>query len=61
MRALVRRLAQSIEAPLMIGDHPKCKRAGKPGRAIVNSVHLESGRDRQRSAAGARAWAAVVM
>jgi 5-methyltetrahydrofolate--homocysteine methyltransferase len=48
MRALVRRLAQSIEAPLMIDStEPKVLQAALenyPGRAIVNSVHLESGR-----------------
>jgi 5-methyltetrahydrofolate--homocysteine methyltransferase len=48
MRELVRRLAQSIEAPLMIDStEPKVLQAALenyPGRAIVNSVHLESGR-----------------
>jgi 5-methyltetrahydrofolate--homocysteine methyltransferase len=48
MRELVRRLAQSIEAPLMIDStEPKAIQAALenyPGRAIVNSVHLESGR-----------------
>ena len=48
MRALARRLAQSIEAPLMIDStEPKVLQAALenyPGRAIVNSVHLESGR-----------------
>ena len=48
MRQLVRRLAQSIEAPLMIDStEPKVMEVALqnyPGRAILNSVHLESGR-----------------
>lgn len=48
MRELVRRLAQSIEAPLSIDStEPKVLEAALqnyPGRAILNSVHLESGR-----------------
>ena len=48
MRELVRRLSQSIEAPLMIDStEPKVVQVAlenNPGRAIVNSVHLEAGR-----------------
>ncbi|HEY1976787.1 MAG TPA: methionine synthase [Candidatus Baltobacteraceae bacterium] len=48
MREIVRRLAQSIEAPLMIDStEPKVLEVALqnyPGRAILNSVHLESGR-----------------
>ena len=48
MRELVRRLAQSIEAPLVIDStEPKVLEVALrnyPGRAILNSVHLESGR-----------------
>ncbi len=48
MRELVRRLAQSIEAPLMIDStEPRVVQVAlenNPGRAIVNSVHLEAGR-----------------
>jgi 5-methyltetrahydrofolate--homocysteine methyltransferase len=48
MREVVRKLAQSIEAPLMIDStEPKVLEVALqnyPGRAIVNSVHLESGR-----------------
>ncbi len=48
MRELTRRLAQSIEAPLMIDStEPSVLEVALqnyPGRAIVNSVHLESGR-----------------
>jgi len=48
MRALVRKLAQSVETPLMIDStEPRVLQAALeayPGRAIVNSVHLESGR-----------------
>src|SRR5580698_8255568 len=48
MREIVRRLAQSIEAPLMIDstEPPAIESAlqNYPGRAIVNSVHLEAGR-----------------
>ncbi|MGZ3553708.1 MAG: methionine synthase [Vulcanimicrobiaceae bacterium] len=48
MRIIVRKLAQSVEAPLMIDStEPKVIEAAlraNPGRAIVNSVHLENGR-----------------
>ncbi len=48
MRVLVRKLAQSVEAPLMIDStEPRVLQTALenyPGRAIVNSVHLESGR-----------------
>jgi 5-methyltetrahydrofolate--homocysteine methyltransferase len=48
MRLMVRKLAQSVEVPLMIDStEPKVLQAALeayPGRAIVNSVHLESGR-----------------
>ena len=48
MRTVVRKLAQSVEAPLMIDStEPRVIKAALenyPGRAIVNSVHLESGR-----------------
>jgi 5-methyltetrahydrofolate--homocysteine methyltransferase len=48
MRTVVRKLAQSVEAPLMIDStEPRVITAALenyPGRAIVNSVHLESGR-----------------
>jgi 5-methyltetrahydrofolate--homocysteine methyltransferase len=48
MRTVVRKLAQSVEAPLMIDStEPRVLKAALenyPGRAIVNSVHLESGR-----------------
>ncbi|HLX26728.1 MAG TPA: methionine synthase [Candidatus Cybelea sp.] len=48
MREVVRKLCQSIEAPLMIDStEPKVLEVAlqnNPGRAIVNSVHLESGR-----------------
>ncbi|HEY8313640.1 MAG TPA: homocysteine S-methyltransferase family protein, partial [Candidatus Baltobacteraceae bacterium] len=48
MRVIVRKLAQSVEAPLMIDStEPKVIEAAlkaNPGRAIVNSVHLENGR-----------------
>lgn len=48
MRVLVRKLAQSVESPLMIDStEPRVLQAALeayPGRAIVNSVHLESGR-----------------
>jgi 5-methyltetrahydrofolate--homocysteine methyltransferase len=48
MRQLVRRLAQSIEAPLVIDStEPKVMETALqnyPGRAILNSVHLEAGR-----------------
>ena len=48
MRELVRRLAQSIEVPLMIDStEPRVMRVALenyPGRAILNSVHLEAGR-----------------
>ena len=48
MREIVRRLAQSIEAPLMIDStEPRVMQVALenyPGRAILNSVHLEAGR-----------------
>ncbi len=48
MREIVRRLAQSIEAPLMIDSTEPpaidCALQNYPGRAIVNSIHLEAGR-----------------
>ena len=48
MHDLVRKLAQSVESPLMIDStEPRVLQAALeayPGRAIVNSVHLESGR-----------------
>jgi 5-methyltetrahydrofolate--homocysteine methyltransferase len=48
MRELVRRLAQSVEAPVMIDStEPKVMQVALenyPGRAIINSVHLEAGR-----------------
>ncbi|HVR47010.1 MAG TPA: methionine synthase [Candidatus Binatia bacterium] len=48
MRELVRRFAQSIEAPLVIDStEPKVLEVALqnyPGRAVVNSVHLEAGR-----------------
>ena len=48
MRVLVKRLAQSTEAPLMIDStEPKVLEAAVKmyaGRAIVNSIHLENGR-----------------
>ncbi len=48
MREIARRLAQSIEAPLMIDStEPRVMQAALenyPGRAILNSVHLEAGR-----------------
>jgi len=48
MRTVVRKLAQSVESPLMIDStEPRVIKAALenyPGRAIVNSVHLESGR-----------------
>jgi 5-methyltetrahydrofolate--homocysteine methyltransferase len=50
MREIVRRLAQSVEAPLMIDStEPRVMEAALqnyPGRAILNSVHLESGREK---------------
>lgn len=50
MRQLVRRLAQSIEAPLAIDStEPKVIEVALQnyaGRAIVNSVHLEAGRSK---------------
>ena len=50
MRDIVRRLAQAIEAPLMIDstEPPAIEAAlqNYPGRAIVNSVHLEAGRSK---------------
>ena len=48
MRTVVRKLAQSVEVPLMIDStEPRVIQAALenyPGRAVVNSVHLESGR-----------------
>ena len=48
MREIVRKLSQSIEAPLMIDStEPKVVQVALeniPGRAIINSVHLEAGR-----------------
>ncbi len=48
MREVVRKLSQSIEAPLMIDStEPRVVEVALqnyPGRAIVNSVHLEAGR-----------------
>ncbi|HUY11745.1 MAG TPA: homocysteine S-methyltransferase family protein, partial [Candidatus Dormibacteraeota bacterium] len=48
MREVVRRLAQSVEAPLMIDSTEaavvRSALENYPGRAIVNSVHLENGR-----------------
>ncbi|HET6894279.1 MAG TPA: methionine synthase [Candidatus Baltobacteraceae bacterium] len=48
MRTVVRKLAQSVESPLMIDStEPRVVKVALenyPGRAIVNSVHLESGR-----------------
>jgi 5-methyltetrahydrofolate--homocysteine methyltransferase len=48
MRQVVRRLAQSVEAPLVIDStEPKVLEMALrnyPGRAVLNSVHLESGR-----------------
>ncbi len=50
MREVVRKLAQSVEAPLFIDStEPRVIRAALenyPGRAVVNSVHLEAGRDK---------------
>ncbi len=48
MREIARRLAQSIEVPLMIDStEPRVMQLALenyPGRAILNSVHLEAGR-----------------
>ncbi len=48
MRLVVRKLAQSVEVPLVIDStEPRVLQAALenyPGRAIINSVHLESGR-----------------
>lgn len=53
MRQLVRRLAQSIEAPLAIDStEPKVIEVALQnyaGRAIVNSIHLEAGRAKMDS------------
>lgn len=50
MRTLVKLLAQSVDAPLMIDTtEPSVVTAALeqyPGRAVVNSVHLENGRER---------------
>jgi 5-methyltetrahydrofolate--homocysteine methyltransferase len=48
MREVVRRLMQSVEAPLVIDstepDVMEVALKNYPGRAVLNSVHLESGR-----------------
>ena len=50
MRAIVRSIAQSVPAPLMFDStEPRVLQAALenyPGRAILNSVHLESGRSK---------------
>lgn len=50
MRTLVGLLAQSVETPLVIDttetDVVEAALRQYPGRAIINSIHLESGRDR---------------
>lgn len=50
MRELARRLAQSIEVPLVIDSTEpavlEVALQNYPGRAVVNSVHLESGRSK---------------
>ncbi len=50
MREIVRRLAQSVESPLMIDStEPRVMElalANYPGRALLNSVHLEAGREK---------------
>lgn len=50
MRTLVRLLAQSVEAPLVIDTtEPKVVQTALesyPGRAIINSINLENGRER---------------
>jgi 5-methyltetrahydrofolate--homocysteine methyltransferase len=50
MREVVRRLAQSTEAPLFIDStEPAVTEAALenyPGRAVINSVHLEAGRSK---------------
>ncbi len=50
MRVVVRRLAQSVEAPLMIDSTEatviRAALEADPGRAIVNSINLENGRAR---------------
>ena len=50
MRALVKLLAQGVEAPLMIdtteSDVVRAALEQYPGRAVVNSIHLENGRTR---------------
>ena len=50
MREVTRKLAQSIEAPLMLDSTEpgvlKTALQNYPGRAIVNSVHLEAGRSK---------------
>ena len=66
MREVVKRLAMGIEAPLMIDTlEPPALRAALetyPGRAIVNSINMENGRDRieascrSRSSTARRWW-----
>jgi cobalamin-dependent methionine synthase I/methionine synthase I (cobalamin-dependent) len=50
MRALVKLLAQSVETPLVIdtteADVVEAALRQYPGRAIINSINLEAGRDR---------------
>jgi 5-methyltetrahydrofolate--homocysteine methyltransferase len=50
MRALVKLLAQGVPAPLVIDttevDVVEVALKANPGRAIINSINLESGRDR---------------
>jgi 5-methyltetrahydrofolate--homocysteine methyltransferase len=50
MRRLVKLLAQSVETPLVIdtteAEVVEAALRQYPGRAIINSIHLESGRDR---------------
>jgi 5-methyltetrahydrofolate--homocysteine methyltransferase len=50
MRRLVKLLAQSVETPLVIdtteADVVEAALVQYPGRAIINSIHLEAGRDR---------------
>jgi len=50
MRELTRRLAQAIEAPLVIDSTEpavvETALQNYPGRAVINSIHLESGRSK---------------
>jgi len=50
MRTLVKLLSQGVEAPLMVDTTEVDVAAGAlrqiPGRAVVNSIHLEGGRER---------------